>query len=428
MASSAANFLAALSLLLALPHFFFGRYCHGQGDGGGGNGVTAIYSLGDSITDTGNLVKEAPPGMFETIKHLPYGVTFGYPTGRCSDGLLMIDFLAQDLGLPFLNPYLGKNKSFDHGVNFAVAGATAVDPADRFNLTVPVPFASNSLKVQLRWFKDFLKSTYGTDEGKACVHLYSSIYSLISFRNRRLNPLHSLLIPIGNKIRRKLETSLVLIGEIGGNDYNYAFFGNSPVPEVEKLIPGVVKTIIDAAKEVLDMGASRVIVPGNFPIGCVPGYLAMNAASSEPADYDSAGCLRELNHFAAKHNARLQSAVADLHESYPGASVAYADYFNSFLTLLHNASSFGFDAASTRKACCGAGAGEYNFDWRRMCGFAGAEACAEPSAYVSWDGIHMTQAAYRAMSRLIYHGKFLQPQILSFPEKYDGQAQPDSQT
>ncbi|TVU08670.1 hypothetical protein EJB05_42081, partial [Eragrostis curvula] len=384
MASSAAFFALSLFAL----HL---SCCHGQaasdgnGSGGGGNGVTAIYSLGDSITDTGNLVKEAPPGMFETIKHFPYGVTFGRPTGRCSDGLLMIDFLAQDLGLPFLNPFLGKNKSFDHGVNFAVAGATAMDPADQFNTSMPMPFAANSLKLQLRWFKDFLKSSFSTDAGT-----------------------------------KRLQNSLVLVGEIGGNDYNYAFFANRSVNEVEKLIPGVVRTIIDAAKEVLDMGASRVIVPGNFPIGCVPGYLAMKAGSS--SDYDSMGCLREMNLFAAKHNARLQRAVADLRSSYPNASVAYADYYNSFLQLLNNASSLGFDAASTRKACCGAGGGEYNFDWTRMCGAEGTAACAEPSKYVSWDGIHMTQAAYRAMSRLIYHGKYLEPQILSFPEKNDGQA------
>jgi hypothetical protein len=90
MASSAA--LLALSSLLALHHL--SCCCHGQAAGGNGGGtVAAIYSLGDSITDTGNLVKEAPPGMFETIKHFPYGVTLGRPTGRCSDGLLMIDFL-----------------------------------------------------------------------------------------------------------------------------------------------------------------------------------------------------------------------------------------------------------------------------------------------------------------------------------------------
>ncbi|OEL28909.1 GDSL esterase/lipase [Dichanthelium oligosanthes] len=408
MASSSAFLLLALSLLAL--HFCC---CHGKGGGDDGNGVTAIYSLGDSITDTGNLVKEAPPGMFETIKHLPYGVTLGTPTGRCSDGLLMIDFLAEDLGLPFLNPYLGKNKSFDHGVNFAVAGATAMDPSDQFNLTVPMPFASNSLKVQLRWFKDFLKSSFDTDEGNSSLLFFFQLPTFLA-----LNTDHSKPFRVSAEIRKKLQSSLVLVGEIGGNDYNYAFFENKAVAEVEKLIPGVIKTIIDAAKEVLAMGASRVIIPGNFPIGCVPGYLAMNAASSEPADYDSAGCLRELNHFAAKHNTRLQSAVSELQASHRNASVAYADYYNSFLTLLHNASSLGFDAASTRKACCGAGGGEYNFEWQRMCGFAGATACEEPSTYLSWDGIHMTQAAYRAMSRLIYHGKYLQPQILSFPEKY----------
>lgn len=87
MASSAA--FLALSLFAAL-HL---SCCPAQAADAAGNGIVAIYSLGDSITDTGNLVKEAPPGMFETIKHFPYGVTFGRPTGRCSDGLLMIDFL-----------------------------------------------------------------------------------------------------------------------------------------------------------------------------------------------------------------------------------------------------------------------------------------------------------------------------------------------
>lgn len=369
-----ASFAAFFAFSLLALHFC---YCHGQDD----SSIAAIYSLGDSITDTGNLIKEAPPGTFETIKHLPYGITFGYPTGRCSDGLLMIDFLAQDLGLPFLNPYLGKNKSFDHGVNFAVAGATAMDPADRFNRGFFMPFRANSLKLQLRWFKDYMKSSFTTDKD----------------------------------IRGRLQTSLVLIGEIGGNDYNYAFFGNKTLIEVEKLVPGVVQTIIDAAKEVLDMGANRVIIPGNFPIGCVPGYLTMKG-SSEPSDYDSMGCLKELNLFAARHNSRLQQAIADLRSSYPNASIAYADYFNSFLSLLKGASSLGFDASSTHRACCGAG-GRYNFDWRRMCGVEGTTACAEPSAYVSWDGIHMTQAAYKAMSRLIYHGRYLQPQILDFPEK-----------
>ena len=63
-------------------------------------------------------------------------------------------------------------------------------------------------------------------------------------------------------------------------------------------------------------GTTLTLNPGSATaIGCrVPG---MDAASSEPADYDSAGCLRELNDFAAKHNSRLRRAVADLQASYP---------------------------------------------------------------------------------------------------------------
>ena len=73
------------------------------------------------------------------------------------------------MGLPFLNPYLAKNESFDHGVNFAVAGATAMDPADQFNgsSSSSMPFTVNSLKLQLRWFKDFMKSSFGTDQGNS---------------------------------------------------------------------------------------------------------------------------------------------------------------------------------------------------------------------------------------------------------------------
>jgi len=113
---------------------------------------------------------------------------------------------------------------------------------------------------------------------------------------------------------------------------------------------------------------------------------------------------------------RRQAQLAAAARGGGAASVASGGR-DSFLALLHNASSLGFDVASTRKACCGGGS-EYNFDWRRMRGFAGATACVEPAVYLSWDEIYMTQAAYRAMSRLIYHGKYLQPQILSFPEKY----------
>jgi len=54
--------------------------------------VDAIYSFGDSIADTGNLLREGPVGFFASIGSYPYGQTLRKPTGRCSDGLLIIDY------------------------------------------------------------------------------------------------------------------------------------------------------------------------------------------------------------------------------------------------------------------------------------------------------------------------------------------------
>ena len=53
----------------------------------------AIYQLGDSISDTGNLIREDPSSLFARP---PYGQTcFNRSTGRCSNGLLMIDFIGK---------------------------------------------------------------------------------------------------------------------------------------------------------------------------------------------------------------------------------------------------------------------------------------------------------------------------------------------
>ena len=56
------------------------------------------------------------------------------------------------------------------------------------------------------------------------------------------------------------------------------------------------------------------------------------------------------------------------------------------------------------QACCGAGGtGAYNFNLKKKCGEAGASVCSNPSAYVSWDGIHMTEAAYRMVAELLHN-------------------------
>lgn len=53
-------------------------------------GFDSIYQFGDSFSDTGNLIIENPTSL---CARLPYGeALFSQPTGRCSDGLLVVDY------------------------------------------------------------------------------------------------------------------------------------------------------------------------------------------------------------------------------------------------------------------------------------------------------------------------------------------------
>ncbi|CAK9154327.1 unnamed protein product [Ilex paraguariensis] len=57
-----------------------------------------IYQLGDSLSDTGNLIRQDTTGETVAAAHLPYGESFlGRPTGRWSNGLLIVDFIGTSL-------------------------------------------------------------------------------------------------------------------------------------------------------------------------------------------------------------------------------------------------------------------------------------------------------------------------------------------
>lgn len=210
--------------------------------------------------------------------------------------------------------------------------------------------------------------------------------------------------------------SLFLVGEIGANDYNHPLFQNKSVEWVKPLVPRVIRSIALSVESLIQLGARTLYVPGIFPLGCVPRYLFFYR-SSEPGAYDSLGCLRWLNGLVTHHNTLLQAKLADIRAAHPGVSVTYVDYYNEVLEIVAAPAKFGLGAATALDACC-AGGGLHNANFTVKCSEPGAVQCPDPSKYVSWDGLHMTEAVYRIMARGVLQGPFAVPPILSTCNKY----------
>jgi phospholipase/lecithinase/hemolysin len=326
------------------------------------------------------------------------------------------NFAAEKFQVPFVPPSLGQGEDFTHGANFAVVGASALDLAFFLhnNITSVPPFKT-SLSVQLEWF-------------------------------HKLKPT---LCSTAQECRDYFRRSLFFMGEFGGNDYVFLQAAGKTVEQLIPYVPKVVGAIsagievsyiftdicrdtnytynpqftngidvnycvIDAfIQAVIKEGAVQVVVPGELPNGCVPIILTLYASKSR-GDYDARGCLKKQNALARYHNSALFEAVSRLRHRYPWVKIVYADYYKPVIDFIKKPSRFGFSASSRLRACCGGGGGgPYNYNATAACGFPGASACPDPAASISWDGIHLTEAAYARIAAGWLRGPYAHPPILA---------------
>ncbi|KAL2469234.1 GDSL esterase/lipase [Forsythia ovata] len=98
-----------------------------------------IYQLGDSLSDTDNLICESLVGSLYPFARLPYGET------------LFRNATALSSGLSLLKPYKEAEANLEHGVSFAIDGSTALPVETLAAMNIFSPVTSSSLSVQLDW-------------------------------------------------------------------------------------------------------------------------------------------------------------------------------------------------------------------------------------------------------------------------------------
>ncbi|KAJ1414681.1 SGNH hydrolase superfamily [Sesbania bispinosa] len=335
----------------------------------------AIFNFGDSNSDTGGFYAAFP------AESGPYGMTyFNKPAGRASDGRLIIDFLAQALGLPFLSPYLQSiGSDYKHGANYATLASTVLLPNTSLFVTGISPF---SLVIQLNQMKQF--KTKVDEAGQQDTRLPSS-----------------------DIFGKSLYTFY-----IGQNDFtsNLAAIG---IGGVQEDLPQVVSQIAATIKELYNLGGRTFMVLNLAPVGCYPSFLV--ELPHDSSDLDDFGCMVSYNNAVVDYNNMLKQTLTQTRQSLSDASVIYVDTHSVLLELFQHPTSHGLQYGT--KACCGYGGGEYNFDPKVYCGntkdinggTVTAAACNDPNNYVSWDGIHATEAANKLITYAILNGSYSDP-------------------
>lgn len=162
-----------------------------------GGSFTKVFAFGDSFTDTGNAfllggLKSFVGSLISTL----HGGSSLLPGHRQCNGRLVVDFLCENLEIPYLPPYKKTSSDFSFGANFAVAGATSltVDYFTKHSFGQPLMWKGIPLNfhMQLDWYNKFIQGF--TCKGKS-----------------------------QSECKAEIEGALFWIGEMGGNDYARTF-------------------------------------------------------------------------------------------------------------------------------------------------------------------------------------------------------------
>ncbi|KAL6500681.1 hypothetical protein OROHE_025478 [Orobanche hederae] len=340
----------------------------------------AIFNFGDSNSDTGGFSAafgQAPP---------PYGETFFHaPAGRNSDGRLIIDFMAESLGLPYLSAFLDSlGSNFSHGANFATAAAT-IRPQNLSLLSGG--YSPISLDVQQVEYSDFVTRSQVVRE--------KGFWGLLPEKDYFSQALYTF--------------------DIGQNDLTAGYDLNLTTEEVKAQVPDMLGQFSPVIKQIYSLGGRTFWIHNTAPLGCLTYVIDAQAATTP--EVDTYGCLIPYNEASQYFNVKLHETVLQLRKDLPLAAITYVDIYSVKYALISQAKKLGFE--DPFQVCCGYG-GKYNYSRFARCGtktvvngteVVVANSCKDPSVWINWDGVHFTEAANKWIFDQIVDGSYSDPPV-----------------
>ncbi|MED6158562.1 hypothetical protein PIB30_033781, partial [Stylosanthes scabra] len=319
--------------------------------------MSAVFAFGDSTIDPGN--NNDFPTLFRG-NHVPYGCDFPNhtPTGRFSNGKISTDYIVDMLGIKsLLLAYL------DHGINDGElltgvsfgAGGSGLD-----SNTAALAKVMN-MDTQLEMFKQCLERIRGAvGDAKANDIVNNALFVISSGTNDML--FNAYLLP----------ARMMQFGSV--STYHDFLLQNLHV-FIQKLY---------------EVGARKIVVVGLPPIGCLPIEVTINSAMPYQ-DWLHRKCIAEWNFECQSYNTKLQSHINSLQIALMGTKLAYFDIFTPMSDMILHPTTYGFE--ETLKGCCGSG----TLEMGPGCNM-NDPTCADPSKYLFWDAVHLTEAGYKFLA------------------------------
>lgn len=316
----------------------------------------AFFIFGDSTVDAGN------NNYIDTIagnraNFPPYGQNsfFDKPTGRFSDGRIIVDFIAEYAEVPIIPPFKEPSAKFINGANFASGGA-GVLPETYQGIVIDFP-------TQLEQFNTVVSS---------------------------------LTAELGDTEASELIANAVYFISIGSNDY-FSYLGSPKMQEVftpEEIVGMVIGNLSKAIQGLYVKGARKFGFVSLCPLGCLPALRAANPKAD-------GSCFEDVSALALAHNSALYGVLLSFEHIFKDFKYAFSSDLYSWLNeVIHNPAKFGFKDGIN--ACCGSGpyGGVYSCGGNKE--VSDFEVCNSSEDFVWWDSFHATEKLARKIADVLW--------------------------